>query len=320
MKEFEIGKNDAGKRLDAFLTKVIPNLPVSLMYKSIRTKKIKVNRKRAELSYKLVQGDTVQCFLSEEFFTDEKKPELAFTSLQGNVNIVYEDENIILADKKPGMLTHSGNESGDVTLIDEIKAYLYKKGEYFPDRELSFAPALCNRIDRNTGGIVIAAKNAESLRIINELIKEHKIDKYYLCAVHGKMEKMHDVLTAYLFKDSTKGRAYVYATPGKGRMRIVTEYTVKKYENGLSLLEVHLITGKTHQIRAHMAHIGHPLLGEGKYGVNRNDKKLGYSHQALYSYKLKFELDGVDCALSYLSGKEFTVDKKNIYFLEEFGL
>ncbi len=320
MKEFIIGKNDAGKRLDSFLTKVIPTLPVSLMYKSIRTKKIKVNRKRAELSYKLVQGDSVQCFLSEEFFTDEKKPDMLFTSLQGNVNIIYEDENILLADKKAGVLTHSGDGTSEPTLIDEIKAYLFKKGEYEPENELFFAPALCNRIDRNTAGIVIAAKNAEALRIMNEMIKQHKVDKYYLCAVHGKMEKTHGILTAYLFKDSTKGRAFVYDNAGKGRTKIVTEYTVKQYKNGLSLLEIHLITGKTHQIRAHFSHIGHPLLGEGKYGINRQDKKLGYSHQALYSYKLKFNFGSDGGILSYLSGKEFTVDEKNIYFLEEFGI
>lgn len=320
MKEFLIGQNDANRRLDAFLTKVMPNLPTSLMYKSIRTKKIKVNRKRAELSYRLLQGDTVQCFLSDEFFTCDKPQDELFLSLKGRLDIVYEDENILLVDKKPGVLAHSGNEEGIPTLIDEIKAYLYKKGEYDPQNELSFAPSLCNRIDRNTGGIVIAAKNAESLRVMNEKIKLHQVDKYYLCAVHGKFKSPHGVLTAYLFKDSTKSRAFVYDTPGKGRTKIVTEYTVKDFKNGLSLLEIHLITGKTHQIRAHMAHIGYPLLGEGKYGVNKEDKKMGFKHQALYSYRLKFDFDGEENILSYLNGREFSVNYKNIYFLEGFTL
>ncbi len=319
MKEFTVGKNDANRRLDAFLTKIMPTLPASLMYKSIRTKKIKVNRKRAELSYRLIEGDTVQCFISDEFFTSGKPQDDLFLSLKGNLDIVYEDENIILADKKPGLLTHSGNEEGLPTLIDEIKAYLYNKGEYDPESELSFAPALCNRIDRNTGGIVIAAKNAESLRVMNEKIKLHQVEKYYLCAVHGKMQAPHGILTAYLFKDSTQSRSFVYDTPGKGRMKIVTEYTVKDHKNGLSLLQVHLITGKTHQIRAHMAHIGHPLLGEGKYGINKDDKKRGFKHQALYSYRLKFDFDDEENILSYLRGKEFSVNDKNIYFLKEFS-
>lgn len=317
MTELTVGKNDAGKRLDAFLLKVFPTMPNSLLYKYIRTKKIKVNRKRTELNYRLSEGDTLQCFISEEFTNPPKKEEL-FKTLSGNIEIVYEDENIILADKKPGLLAHSGEDEGLPTLIDEIKAYLYKKGEYNPKNELSFAPALCNRIDRNTGGIVIAAKNAEALRIMNDKIKNRNLEKRYLCAVHGRPSKEHATLTAYLFKDSTKGQAFVYDTPGKGRMKIVTEYTVKKHKDGLSLLEVNLITGKTHQIRAHMAHVGYPLLGEGKYGTNKDDRKKGYKHQALYSYKLKFLSDGEKNALSYLDGREFTVKKENIYFLESF--
>lgn len=317
MTEFTVGKNDAGKRLDSFLLKVFPTMPNALLYKYIRTKKIKVNRKRTELNYRLCEGDTLQCFISEEFTSPPKKDEL-WKNLKGNIEIVYEDENIILADKKPGILCHSGEDENLPTLIDEIKAYLCKKGEYNPENELSFAPALCNRIDRNTGGIVIAAKNAEALRIMNDKIKNRSLEKRYLCAVHGKPSKEHATLTAYLFKDSTKGQAFVYDTPGRGRMKIVTEYTVKKYKDGLSLLEVNLITGKTHQIRAHMAHIGFPLLGEGKYGTNKDDRKKGYKHQALYSYKLKFLPDEEKNALSYLDGREFTVKKENIYFLESF--
>lgn len=316
LKELTVGKNDVGKRLDAFILKVFPTMPQSLLYKYIRTKKIKINRKRTELNYRLCEGDLIQCYIDEEFTVSS--PDEAFKKLKGSLEIVYEDENILLVDKKPGLLAHSGNEEGLPTLIDEIKAYLYKKGEYIPEDELSFSPALCNRIDRNTGGIVIAAKNAESLRIMNDKIKTRELEKRYLCAVHGKLPSPFGELTAYLFKDSTKGRSFVYDTPGKGRMKIVTEYTVKDFKDGLSLLEVNLITGKTHQIRAHMAHIGFPLLGEGKYGVNKEDKKLGYKHQALYSYKLKFLKSKEKNLLSYLDGKEFTVKKENIYFLENF--
>ncbi len=316
MKEFIIGKNDAGQRLDKFIQKTLTTLPPSLMYKAIRTKKIKVNRKRAEQSQMLCEGDSVQCFLAPEFFAPLEDPDDAYLSIKPSLNIVYEDENVLLADKKPGMLSHS-DEGGDRnTLIDHIKAYLYQKGEYDPDSENSFAPALCNRIDRNTGGIVIAAKNAAALREMNERIKARDVRKYYLCAVHGAMRKQADILTAYLIKDRSTNTVKVYDEPGKGRVKIVTEYKVLKEKNGSSLLEVRLITGKTHQIRSHFSHIGHPLLGDGKYGVNRDDKKQGYRFQALYSYRVVFDFpSGV---LSYLNGKEFRVDEGGIWFIGDF--
>ncbi len=316
MKEFIIGKNDAGQRLDKFISKTLTTLPPSLMYKAIRTKKIKVNRKRAEQSQMLFEGDSVQCFLAPEFFLPLEEPDDAYLSIKPSLHIVYEDENVLLADKRPGMLSHS-DEGGDRnTLIDHIKAYLYQKGEYDPNSENSFAPALCNRIDRNTGGIVIAAKNAAALREMNERIKARDVQKYYLCAVHGVMEKQSDVLTAYLIKNNSTNTVDVCEKPGPGRVKIVTEYRVLKTKNGDSLLEVHLITGKTHQIRSHLSYIGHPLLGDGKYGVNREDKKRGYRYQALYSYKVVFDFRSGP--LSYLNGKEFRVDDGGIWFLEDF--
>ena len=317
MKEFTVGINDAGQRLDKFISKTLTTLPPALMYKAIRTKKIKVNRKRAEPGTVLHEGDSVLCFLSPEFFAPLADPEDAYLSIKPSLYIVYEDENILLADKKPGMLSHS-DEGGDRnTLIDHIKAYLYQKGEYRPDEENSFAPALCNRIDRNTGGIVIAAKTAEALREMNERIKARDVQKYYLCAVRGVPEKRADTLTGYLIKDQKTNTVSVYDKPGAGRVKIVTEYRVLKTKDGASLLEVHLITGKTHQIRSHLSHIGHPLLGDGKYGVNREDKKRGYAYQALYSYKVVFDFR--DGPLSYLNGKEFKVDADRIWFIEDFS-
>lgn len=319
MRELKIGKNDAGQRLDKFLSKAFPTMPSAFAYKAIRTKKIKLDRKRAFPQSVLCEGQTLQCFIPEEFFMSLDGEENAFVGLKPNLNVVYEDENIIVADKPTGMLSHS-DDGGEVnTLIDNIKAYLYQKNEYDPENEMSFAPSLCNRIDRNTCGLVIAAKNAEALRYMNEQIKKRNVKKYYMCAVHGVMEKKEATLTAYLTKDSKTNTVNVYSSPAHGRMKIITKYKVLKQKSDCALLEVELITGKTHQIRSHMAFVGHPLIGEGKYGVNREDKKKGYRHQALYSYKIVFDFEN-EGFLGYLSGKEITADKKNIGFLRDFGL
>ena len=322
MRIVEIQKNDAGQRLDKFLTKMIKSLPASMMYKLIRTKKIKVNRKRAEPSQMLCEGDTIQLFIKEEFFESESS-ELAFTKLTPKLDILYEDENIMILDKRAGMIVHPDDEEETNTLISHIKAYLYRKGEYDPTKEQSFAPSLCNRIDRNTGGIVIAAKNAQTLRIINEKIKTRELKKRYLCACHGEFEAKHARLTGYLSKDSKTNKVTVYKnkpTNIKDAKPIITEYKVLAEKNSLSLLEVNLITGRPHQIRAHLSSIGHPLLGDGKYGINRDDKKMGYKYQALYSYMLTFDFETDADILSYLNQKTFSVDKSKIWFVEEFDI
>ena len=317
MRTLYIGKNDAGQRLDKFITKTLKAFPMSLLYKSIRTKKIKVNRKRTEAGYVLCEGDTVEMFISEEFFAADASDN-AFMRLKPNIDIIYEDENIILVNKQPGLIVHSDENEEVNTLIGHIKAYLYRKGEYNPDSEQSFAPALCNRIDRNTGGIVIGAKTAAALRFFNEKIKNRELDKFYLCAVHGKMPAAEQTLNGYLKKDGDNNLVDIKSKKLSGYKEIVTKYKVLKEKNGLSLLEVELITGKTHQIRAHLSSIGHPLLGDGKYGVNRDDRKAGYSYQALYAYKLCMSFSKCGCEFDYLSGQCFTVDKSKIYFLKEF--
>ena len=317
MRTLYIGKNDAGQRLDKFITKTLKAFPMSLLYKSIRTKKIKVNRKRTEAGYVLAEGDTVEMFISEEFFAADAS-DTAFMRLKPNIDIVYEDENIILVNKQPGLIVHSDENEEVNTLISHIKAYLYRKGEYDPDSEQSFAPALCNRIDRNTGGIVIGAKTASALRFFNEKIKKRELDKFYLCAVHGKMPAKEQTLNGYLKKDGDNNLVDIKSKKLSGYKEIVTKYKVIKEKGGLSLLEVELITGKTHQIRAHLSSIGHPLLGDGKYGVNRDDRKAGYSYQALYAYKLKMSFEKSGGEFDYLSGQCFTVDNSKIYFLKEF--
>ena len=316
MREFIVNVNDAGQRLDKYLTKSLPLLPKPLLYKSLRKKKIKVNRSRAEPSQLLSKGDTVQLFLSEELF--EVTPDNVFMKIVPDISVLYENSEFLLVDKKPGMAVHSGDASGSGrsetdeggTLINHIKAYLWRRGEYRPEEERSFAPALCNRIDRNTGGIVIAAKTAEALRRINEEIRRGEVTKKYLCAVHGKMEKSRGRLTGWMEKDSTRNIVRVHSgqrkTPAGKTM--ITDYRVLAEQNGLSLLEVTLITGRTHQIRAQMQAAGHPLLGEGKYGVNRDDRKRGYRFQALYAYSITLE------------GKIYSVDMnpEKIKFLKEF--
>jgi 23S rRNA pseudouridine955/2504/2580 synthase len=318
MQILKINKNDAGQRLDKFLTKAVKGLPASLMYKYIRTKKIKVNRKRCEQKQILLEGDEIQLFIRDEFFDSPEKDDGALSRITPKLDIVYEDDNIILCNKRPGVLVHEDDSAKENTLIMHIKAYLYQKGEYDPDEEQSFAPALCNRIDRNTGGIVIAAKNAESLRVMNEKIKNDEIRKFYLCVVHGKPPRDSDTLTGYLKKNSTDNLVTVSDRPKEGFKNIITKYRTVMAQGERSLLEIDLVTGRTHQIRAHMAHIGHPLLGDGKYGINRDDRAKGYKYQALYSYRLIFDFGKDEGYLGYLSGKQVALDPAEVWFVSDF--
>ncbi len=318
MRTLLIKQNDAGQRLDKFLSKAVKALPKSLMYKCIRTKKIKVNRKRTEIGYILNEGDTVELFIAEEFFAEHAAEE-AFMKLTPHLNIVYEDANILLIDKQPGLIVHSDDEEEVNTLISHVRAYLYRKGAYDPADEQSFVPALCNRIDRNTGGIVIAAKTAEALRVMNQKIRDDELSKFYLAAVHGHLSKRADTLRGWLRKDAANNMVNIVTEKRAGYKEIITKYRVLDEKNKLSLVEVELVTGRTHQIRAHMASIGHPLLGDGKYGINRTDKKSGYKYQALYAYRLEFRFTTDAGALSYLNGKSFCADRNKIWFLEEFS-
>ncbi len=314
MREFTINPNDAGQRLDKFVIKAVPRLPQSMMYKSIRNKRIKINGKRAEISARLNAGDMVQMYINDEFFDDA--PENEFMSVSPELSIIYEDENIILIDKKNGMVVHEDDKSTVDTLINRLKRYLYEKGEYLPEKENSFAPALCNRLDRNTGGIVIAAKNAEALRILNQKIRDRELEKLYLCIVVGAPPEKHGILTAYLEKYPDENIVRVSDRRSPVGKTIITEYRVLRSSGDLSLLEVKLHTGRTHQIRAHMAHIGCPLLGDGKYGINRINKQYKIKTQALYSYKLRFDFKTSGGALDYLNGKEFTAE--NVWFADRF--
>lgn len=312
MRTVTVNENDSSQRLDKFLTKYFRNMPKSLIYKGIRKKRIKVNGKKSDINYILRTGDVIDLYINDEFFEvpDER---LSFLKAQPDICVVYEDENIILMDKKPGVIVHDDEDEKVNTLLNKMKAYLYHKGEYDHTKENSFVPSLCNRIDRNTGGMVIGAKNALTLKVINEKIKNREIKKFYLCLIQGKLDKKEGTLTGYLVKNTEQNRVYIHSQPVKDGKSIITKYKVKKENPLTSLVEVELVTGRTHQIRAHFASIGHPLAGDGKYGTNEFNDKVGMKTQALYSYKLTFDFKDEN-HLSYLNGKTFTVD--NVDFKE----
>ena len=315
LKILTVGENDAGQRLDRFLSKAVPDVPKSLLYKSIRQKNIKINGKRAHIADRLQAGDEVAVYLRDELLAP---PEVFYDFLKApaRLGVVYEDENILLLDKPQGILVHPDENYETDTLLSRMLRYLYEKGEYDPKAENAFAPAFANRVDRGTGGIVLAAKNAEALRVLNEKLKTREIDKFYLCLVHGTPQKREDTLTGYLFKDSVKNRVYIHETKRPGDSEIRTKYRVLASKGGISLLEVQLLTGRTHQIRAHLAFIGCPLVGDGKYGKNGEDKKRGFYSQALYSYKLTFSFSGEENLLSYLNLRTFQVGE--VWFAREF--
>ncbi len=315
MKELTIGPNDAGQRLDRFLAKAVPLLPASLAQKYIRLKRIKLGGKRVERDTRLQAGDVLQLYINDEFFDKPKEENAYLTVAAPKLNIVYEDDHILLVDKRPGLAVHphDGAEYGR-TLIDHIQAYLYQKREWRPREENAFTPALCNRIDRNTGGIVIAAKTAEALRVMNQKIKDRELDKRYLAVMEGTPKVREGSLKGFLFKDEKKNRVFVSDSPKPGAKTCQTNYKVLVSRNGLSLVECELITGRTHQIRAQFAHAGHPLLGDGKYG--KLDKRYDRNYQALYSYKLTFCFTTEAGALEYLNGKSYRVEK--VDFVQEY--
>ena len=314
MKTITINKNDAGQRLDKFLQKRFKTMPKSMMYMYIRKKCIKRNGKKCDIAEQLKEGDVLTFYIKDEFFDAPSEKNYEFLKAPKKLDIVYEDENILLLDKKPGVIVHQDKQYHFDSLVSRVLHYLYDKGEYDPERDKAFTPALVNRIDRNTGGIVIAAKNAESLRIMNAKMKSRELEKYYLCLVHGTPKKSEDILNGYITKNESKNTVRVHKTQVEGSKEIKTKYKVLKSGRGMSLVEVELLTGRTHQIRAHMASIGHPLVGDSKYGKNKKSPD-GFRYQALYSYKLIFNFSTDAGILDYLNGREFRV--KEVWFSKE---
>lgn len=306
MKSFIINQNDSGQRLDKFLTKAVPLLPPSMLYKGIRTKKIKVNRGRAEISTRLAVGDLVELYLNDEFFANTDTP-LAFLAAGSGLEVLYQDENLMLLNKPAGLVVHEDEQGGIDTLIARALRYLYGKGEFDPAKENSFTPALCNRIDRNTSGIVLCAKNAATLRVLNQKLKDRELEKRYKCLVFGVPSPPHKLCKAYLVKDSDKNQVTVSNGPVPGGRTILTEYTLLEDRADIALLEVLLHTGRTHQIRAHMAFLGHPLVGDTKYGIAKQNRGLPYRFQALCACSLSFRFTTDAEHLDYLNNKSFAV-------------
>ncbi len=304
MREFIINHNDAGQRADRFIRKAAPGLPDGKLYKFIREKKIKLNGRRCEISTRLAEGDIIRMYIPDEFFA--KAPKAANPDIPGEINIVYEDENILILNKPSGLAVHADSDGCADTLIARATKYLENKGEYRPADETSFAPALCNRLDRNTEGLVICAKNAESLRILNEAIREHKIEKTYLCTVVGTPREHEGTIKTYLEKVERENTVYVRKTKTPASKTAITKYRVLETDGELSRVEVTLVTGRTHQIRVHMAYIGCPILGDGKYGRNDVNRRYHRKTQELRAYKLRFNIPP-DGLLGYLSGRTYRI-------------
>ena len=307
MREFTIGKNDAGQRLDRFVAKTLPLLPPALLQKYIRLKRIKVNGKGSARDVRLAVGDVLQLYINDEFFEQPNDENRFLSIFTPNLDILYEDENLLLVNKRPGLVVHADETEKVNTLINHIQAYLYQKREWNPRWENAFAPALCNRIDRNTGGIVIAAKNAETLRIINDKIREHELRKSYLCVTVGRPNPPQGRIEGFLRKDEAKKLVTFYHRPVPDGKTAVTLYKTLQTKGELSLVECELLTGRTHQIRVSMAEIGCPLLGDGKYGIGAKNRAYHEDKQLLYSYKLAFAYASDAGILEYLRDKEFTV-------------
>ncbi len=316
MREITVNKNDANVRLDKFLNKTLPKMPLSLLQKSIRKGRVRINgKKTTDGRYILSLGDTLSLYINDEFF--EKEPsKMDFLLAKNTLDIVYEDENILLLNKGAGLAVHDYEGGGVDTLINRVLRYLFEKNEYDAENENSFVPALCNRIDRNTCGIVIAAKNAMALRIMNEQIKQHRVIKKYLCLCHGTPNPKEAELTLYLKKLEDKKISLVSERKIPDYKTAITYYKTLDTKNSMSLVEITLKTGRTHQIRASMAHIGCALVGDGKYGrQSGEDSRLGFPYQALCSYYVGFDFENAG-ELSYLDGKSFTIS--DIWFKEKF--
>lgn len=309
MRVITINENQAGKKISGVLTEIFPDMPINAMYKAFRKKDIKVNGIRVKNDILVNTGDFLEIYITDAILDGiplENSPET-----NNGYTIIYEDNNIIIVNKKQGISVHPDRDKANkLTLINQVQDYLISKGEYLPEDTNSFPPSLCHRLDRNTGGLIIIAKNSQSLEIIMDKLRNREIKKFYQCFVKGKMNKDRCELKAFLIKDKKKSKVIIDSNKTRNSLEIITKYKVISYEqeNDFSKLEVELVTGRTHQIRAHLAYIGHPILGDGKYGTNAINRPLGLKYQALWAYKIVFNFRNESGILEYLNGKSFEVE------------
>lgn len=309
MRQFTIGVNDAGQRLDRWLAKSVPLLPAPLAQKYLRLKRCKRNGKPARRDDRLEQGDLLELYINDEFFDPPSEENAFLTIASPRLDILYEDEHLLLVNKPAGQVVYADESGSTNTLINHILAYLYQKRAWNPRWENAFTPALCNRIDRNTCGIVIAAKTAEALRVMNQKIRDREIEKRYLCIAAGQMQPKSGRLECVLLRDQRTKQVSVYHHSVPGGRTAITEYRTLARRDGLSLLECRLITGRTHQIRASLADAGCPLLGDGKYGSEKLNRRYHRKTQALCSWSLAFAFTTDAGALEYLNGRQWQVEQ-----------
>lgn len=298
--KIEIGSNEAGQRLDKFLRKLLKDVPLSAIFKAIRKGDIRVNGKKQKEKYSLLEGDEVEI----RYIQSKKENKTNFIQVDSSgLKVVYEDENVLIVEKWPGVLVHPDSKGNEATLTDYVLSYLNEKGDYRPEEEITFTPASCNRLDRNTSGVVIFGKNFEALKTLNEVVREGQVKKYYYTLVKGKLKD--GVYKGYILKNEEANISRVFDKQVSNSKEISMEVKTVQTNGAFSLLEIDLITGRSHQIRAHLAHLGNPVIGDSKYGDKELNSffnnKFGLNYQFLYAYKLIFrEVGG---KLSYLKNK-----------------
>ena len=310
MKSFTAGPNEDGVRLSRFVEGVTHQMPRSLMYKAFRNKRIKVNGKRAEPDTRLAEGDVIELYINDEFFpAGAGLPRPKPPRRKPPVTVIYEDENFAVLYKPAHLLCHS-DRTGDANLVDAFAAYLQAKGEYDPHAEQRFAPALCNRLDRGTEGLVLAAKTSAALRDLNGIIRDDLMKKEYLTITVGAPPAGRHI--AWLQHNEKTNKVRIHARAGDGYKQIITDVTVIRQAGPFALCRIGRVTGRTHQIRAHLAYLGHPVLGDSKYGNRKMNERTGLKTQALCAQRLTFGHIPPENSLHYLSGRVIKLDKPEI--------